>query len=39
MCVWGSSGRYTHGLLDMVPGGKLEFENQVFGVTTAIEVR
>jgi hypothetical protein len=35
----GLEGRYTHGLLDMVPGGSFEFENQVFGVTTAIEVR
>jgi hypothetical protein len=36
---FGLEGRYTHGLLDMVPGGSFEFENQAFGVTTAIEIR
>jgi len=36
---FGLEGRYTHGLLDMVPGGDFEFTNRAFGVTTAIEVR
>jgi len=35
----GLEGRYTQGLLDMVPGGDFAFHNSVFGVTAAIEVR
>jgi len=35
----GFEGRGTAGLVDVVPGGSFEFQNQAFGVTTAIEVR